>query len=259
MRIALGIEYDGSKYYGWQRQNSFISVQEKLEFALQKIALEPISVTCAGRTDAGVHATYQVVHFDTDVQRPNKAWTRGVSTYLPNDIGVKWAKVTDETFHARFSATSRRYKYIIYNNPLRPAILHDGITHVYYPLDAEIMHQSAQCLIGKHDFSSFRGANCQSKTAVRTMEEISITRKDDYIVVEVAANAFLHHMVRNIVGSLIKVGTLEKPVSWMQDILDAKDRKAAGITSKPNGLYLVNVVYPEHFDMPKSPFGPIFL
>ncbi len=259
MRIALGIEYDGSKYYGWQRQNSFISVQECVELALQQIAQEPIAVTCAGRTDAGVHATQQVVHFDTEVQRPIKAWTRGVSTHLPNDIGIKWAKITSNDFHARFSARSRRYRYIIYNHPLRPAILHAGITHVYYPLDAEKMHEAAQCMVGKHDFSSFRAANCQSNSPVRNMEEITVTRKDNYIVVEVAANAFLHHMVRNIVGSLIRVGTLEETVDWMRTTLEAKDRRKAGMTSKPNGLYLVNVVYPPEFDMPKIPFGPICL
>ncbi|MFT6086284.1 MAG: tRNA pseudouridine38-40 synthase [Glaciecola sp.] len=259
MRIALGIEYDGSKYYGWQRQNDFISVQEKLELALEKIALEKIVVTCAGRTDAGVHATYQVVHFDTEVQRPTKAWTRGVCTHLPQDISVKWAKFTTPEFHARFSATSRRYRYIIYNNPLRTAILHAGITHVYYPLDADRMHSAAQSLVGSNDFSSFRGANCQSRSPVRRMEEISVTRKGDYLIVEVAANAFLHHMVRNIVGSLIRVGTHEETVSWMKDTLDAKDRKVAGITARPNGLYLVNVIYPEEFHMPTSHFGPVFL
>lgn len=259
MRIALGIEYDGSKYYGWQRQNDFISVQERVELALQKIALEPIEVTCAGRTDAGVHATNQVVHFDTQVERPIKAWTRGVSTYLPHDIGIKWAKVTSTDFHARFSARSRRYRYIIYNHSLRPAILQAGLTHVYYPLDAEKMHEAAQCMVGKHDFSSFRAANCQSKTPVRTLEQISVSRKNDYIVVEVAANAFLHHMVRNIVGSLIRVGTSEETVEWMRHTLEAKDRTLAGMTSKPNGLYLVNVVYPPEFELPESPFGPIFL
>lgn len=259
MRIALGIEYDGSKYYGWQRQNDFISVQERVEFALQKIALEPIEVTCAGRTDAGVHATNQVVHFDTQVERPIRAWTRGVNTHLPHDIGIKWAKVTSPDFHARFSARSRRYRYIIYNHALRPAILKAGLTHVYYPLDVEKMHDAAQCLVGKHDFSSFRGANCQSKTPVRTLEQISVSRKNDYIFVEVAANAFLHHMVRNIVGSLIRVGTSEESVEWMRNTLEAKDRKMAGMTSKPNGLYLVNVVYPPEFELPESSFGPIFL
>lgn len=259
MRIALGIEYDGSNYYGWQRQNSFISVQECLENALEKIALEPVIVTCAGRTDAGVHATYQVVHFDTEVQRPTKAWTRGACTHLPKDIAVKWAQVTTDKFHARFSATSRRYRYIIYNHPLRTAILHAGITHIYYPLDVAKMHEAAQCLIGDNDFTSFRAANCQSKSPVRRMEEISVTRRGDYVIVEVAANAFLHHMVRNIVGSLVRVGTLEESVSWMKDTLEAKDRKVAGTTARPNGLYLVNVTYPQEFDMPTSSLGPIFL
>ena len=259
MRIALGIEYDGSAYHGWQRQQADISVQEELEKALAKIALEPIAVVCAGRTDAGVHATYQVVHFDTNAKRPTKAWTRGVNTHLPHNIGVKWAVDTSEEFHARFSATSRRYRYIIYNHPLRPAILHGGITHVYYPLDHERMHEAAQCLVGEHDFTSFRAVSCQANTANRNMSEISVTRKDDYIVVEVAANAFLHHMVRNIVGSLIKVGTGEEPVAWMKATLEAKDRTLAGVTARPNGLYLVDVCYPAKFAIPKSPFGPIFL
>ncbi|MBF7073124.1 tRNA pseudouridine(38-40) synthase TruA [Glaciecola sp. MH2013] len=259
MRIAMGIEYDGSCYHGWQRQNSFVSVQQNLEEALQKIALEPISVTCAGRTDAGVHATYQVVHFDTDVQRPIRAWTRGVNTHLAKNIGVKWAKVTSDEFHARFSARSRRYRYIIYNHALRPAILNAGITHIYYPLDVDRMHRAAQCLVGEHDFTSFRAVSCQSHSPVRTLSEISVTRKGDYVVLEVAANAFLHHMVRNLVGSLVKVGTGECSVEWMQETLEARDRKVAGATAQPNGLYLVDVSYPEEFAIPKSPFGPIFL
>ena len=259
MRIALGVEYDGSKYHGWQRQNSFISVQQKLEEALHKIALEPIDVVCAGRTDAGVHATYQVVHFDTEAQRPIKAWTRGVNTHLPPNVGVKWATETSDEFHARFSATARRYRYIIYNHALRPAILHDGITHIYYPLDVQKMHEAAQCLVGKQDFTSFRAVSCQSHSPVRTLSEISVTKKGDYIVLEVAANAFLHHMVRNIVGSLVKVGTGERSVEWMADTLAAKDRTKAGATARPNGLYLVDVTYPDEFVIPKSNLGPIFL
>lgn len=259
MRLVLGLEYDGASFHGWQRQQEVISVQQHVEEALSRIANVTTRVVCAGRTDAGVHATAQVVHFDTDCVRADRAWTLGINTYLPDSISVKWVKSVDDTFHARFSATARRYRYIIYNNTLRSAILAKGITHIHADLDHRLMHEAAQVLVGKHDFTSFRAVNCQAKTATRTMSHIDVTRLADYIVIDVQANAFLHHMVRNITGSLIAVGTGEKPIAWLKDILEAKDRTLAGITARPNGLYLVDVTYPSSFCLPKQHLGPLFL
>ncbi|GAB5381614.1 MAG: tRNA pseudouridine(38-40) synthase TruA [Aliiglaciecola sp.] len=258
-RVALGIEYDGSGYYGWQRQSHAASVQSHLESALSKVANCPIQVQCAGRTDAGVHSTGQVVHFDSPVTRPERGWTLGVNANLPDDIAVKWVKNMSSDFHARFSATARRYRYIIFNNPFRPAIMNKGVTHVYAQLDHEKMHEAAQCLVGEHDFSAFRASLCQSKSPIRRLKHIDVTRKGEYIMIDVQANAFVHHMVRNIAGSLIVIGSGEQPVTWMQDMLELKDRTKAGATAKPNGLYLVKVIYPEHFGVPEIPLGPVFI
>ncbi len=259
MRIALGIEYDGSAFYGWQRQQQLSTVQLSLESALSKIADTAIEVQCAGRTDAGVHATNQIVHFDTDVERPERAWTMGVNTHLPDAVAVHWAKAFDNDFHARYSATARRYRYVIYNAKLRPGILRGGLTHEYRPLDAERMHIAAQCLIGENDFSAFRAAHCQSKTPFRNIRAISVERRGPYVFVDVTANAFLHHMVRNITGSLIVVGCGEQPIEWIAELLASKDRTQAGATAKPNGLYLVHVEYPEIFGIPYTPLGPLFV
>lgn len=259
MRIALGIEYDGSNYYGWQRQKEVPSVQQHLESALSKVANQPIQVQCAGRTDAGVHATGQVVHFDTVVQRPDRAWTMGINANLPDTIAVKWVKLVDDEFHARFSATARRYRYIIYNNKLRSGILSTGVTHIYQPLDEQKMAEAAQCLLGEHDFSAFRASNCQSKTPFRQVTNLSIYRQNRYVVFDIQANAFLHHMVRNFAGSLIKIGCGEESPQWMEHILKSRDRTLAAATAKPHGLYMVNVVYPELFGLPKNPLGPLFL
>jgi len=198
MRYALGIEYDGKNYCGWQRQKSVVSVQQTLENALSKIADEPIEVVCAGRTDTGVNATNQVIHFDTSKVRKDVAWTLGVNTHLPSDIAVTWVKSVDDDFHARFSATARRYRYIIYNNTLRPAILSYGISHCHYPLNEKLMHEGAQYLVGKHDFTSFRTVHCQSHSPTRTIEHCQVTRQGEYIIVDIKANAFLHHMVQTL-------------------------------------------------------------
>ncbi|GLP96576.1 tRNA pseudouridine(38-40) synthase TruA [Paraferrimonas sedimenticola] len=259
MRIALGIEYDGAKYYGWQRQQEVDSVQARLEAALSKVADCQIEVVCAGRTDSGVHATGQVVHFDCDVERHMGAWTLGVNANLPFDVAVRWAKVVDEEFHARFSATARRYRYVILNHRLRPAILQPGVTHHHQPLDETRMHQAAQALLGEQDFSSFRAVHCQSKTPFRNVHSVQVKRFGDYLVVEIAANAFLHHMVRNIVGSLLVIGQGEQPVEWIEQLLALKDRTQAAPTAKANGLYLVDVTYPDEFELPKAPAGPLFL
>lgn len=259
IKIALGIEYNGSRYFGWQRQQEVASVQACLEAALSKVANEPIGVLCAGRTDAGVHATGQVVHFITTAERKDAAWTMGVNSHLPPDIAVRWVKTVDDSFHARFSATARRYRYIIFNHRYRPAVLAQGVTHCYMPLDAEKMEQAAQCLLGEHDFTSFRAIQCQSRTPWRNVKHVKVTRHGAYIVVDIKANAFVHHMVRNIVGSLIEIGCSNQSVTWMAELLALKDRARAAATAKAEGLYLVSVDYPDHFALPKTPLGPLFL
>ncbi|MCL1127114.1 tRNA pseudouridine(38-40) synthase TruA [Shewanella surugensis] len=259
MRFALGIEYDGSKYFGWQRQLKVDSVQAQLEKALSSVANETIKVQCAGRTDTGVHATGQVVHFDTTAIRKDTAWTLGVNVNLPDDIAVRWVQAVDDDFHARFSATARRYRYMIYNHNLRPGILRLGVSHYRGDIDENKMHQAAQFLIGKHDFTSFRALHCQSNTPVRLMHEINVTRQGMYICVDIRANAFLHHMVRNIVGSLLEVGMGRQPIDWLALLLDGKSRKEAAPTAKPNGLYLVDVTYPEPHSLPKLSLGPLFM
>ncbi|MGQ8365616.1 tRNA pseudouridine(38-40) synthase TruA [Glaciecola sp. 1036] len=259
MRLALGLEYQGNAYKGWQRQSHVPSVQAHIENCLSQILCHDVEVACAGRTDAGVHATNQIVHFDTQAERPDKAFTLGMNALLPQDIAINWVKQVSEDFHARFSATARRYRYIMFNSKTRPGIFTPGVTHVHKSLNAELMHQAAQCLVGEHDFTSFRASLCQSKSPFRDVKEVSVTRTGPYVVLEICANAFLHHMVRNIVGSLIEIGAQEQPVDWMQTLLDAKDRTLAAATAKPNGLYLVDVTYPEHFELPNSEMGPLFL
>mgnify|MGYP001237534867 CR=1 FL=1 len=259
MRIALGLEYDGSPYFGWQRQHEVPSVQEHLEVALAKVAAHPVQVVCAGRTDAGVHATGQVVHFDTESERSPRAWTLGVNTHLPDGIAIRWMAPVADNFSARFSATARRYRYIIHNGPLRPGIGGKAVTHFYPPLDAEAMHDAAQCLIGEQDFSSFRAAQCQSNTPNRNIHFIHVCRLGEYVIVDIQANAFVHHMVRNIVGSLCLVGRGEQNKAWLEDVLAARDRTLAAATAKPNGLYLVDVLYPDDLGLPKTALGPLFL
>ena len=259
MRLALGIEYNGANLYGWQRQKEVPSVQEYLEKALSRIADSPIEIQCAGRTDAGVHATGQVVHFDTDKTRDMAAWTLGMNANLPDEIAVKWVKEVPESFHARFSATARRYRYVIYNHRLRPGILGSGVTHYHFELDAEKMHRAAQCLVGEHDFTSFRAALCQSRSPFRKLTHIRVYRQQQYVIIDVQANAFVHHMVRNITGSLLEIGCGKQDEDWMQHLLLQKDRTQAAATAKPNGLYLVDVTYPEQFELPVTPLGPLFL
>lgn len=259
MRVALGVEYDGAAFYGWQRQREVSSVQQHVEHALSKVANRPIDILCAGRTDAGVHATGQVVHFETDTARPDRAWTLGVNANLPDTIAIKWVKTMDDDFHARFSATARRYRYIIYNHRLRPGILTGGVTHVYSELDETRMYEASRCLLGEHDFSSFRAALCQSKSPFRNVTALEVERRGDYVVIDIQANAFVHHMVRNITGTLIEVGAGRQPIEWVENVLAAKDRTQAAATAKPNGLYLVEVTYPEHFGVPSTPPGPLFL
>ncbi|EKO3929866.1 tRNA pseudouridine(38-40) synthase TruA [Vibrio fluvialis] len=259
MRIALGIEYDGTQYYGWQRQREVKSVQEELEKALTVIANHPVEVQCAGRTDAGVHGTGQVVHFDTTATRKMVAWSMGANANLPKNIAVRWAKEVPDEFHARFSATARRYRYVIYNHMFRPGIMSSGVSHYHGELDVERMHRAGQFLLGENDFTSFRAVHCQSRSPWRNIKHLNVTRHERYIVIDIKANAFVHHMVRNITGSLIAVGRGEQEPEWIQWLLEAKDRRLAGATAKAEGLYLVDVDYPEVFDLPKAPLGPLFL
>ena len=259
MRYALGVEYDGKNYCGWQRQKNVIGVQQRIEEALSKVADEPIEVVCAGRTDTGVNATNQIIHFDTNKVRKDIAWTLGVNTNLPLDIAIRWVQPVSEEFHARFSATARRYRYIINNARLRPAILATGVSFCQHPLDENLLHQAAQALVGKHDYTSFRTVHCQSHSPVRTLTHCNVTRHGDYIVIDVKGNAFLHHMVRNIAGSLMRVGQQQETVEWIAEVLAAKNRCLAGMTAAAGGLYFVAVDYPDMFTLPKHAMGPLFL
>ena len=252
MRIALGIEYDGTSYNGWQRQKNGIGVQQRLEEALAVVADEDIEVKCAGRTDTGVHASGQVIHFDTDAERSDRGWLLGANTNLPPDISVLWVTPVNDEFHARFSATGRSYRYRIVNRLQRSALHRDRAWWVYEPLDAELMHEAAQQIVGKHDFSAFRAAACQAKTATREVTSISVERDGDWITVHVSANAFLMHMVRNIVGTLAVIGQGEQPPGWILDVLKSRDRTLGGITAPPHGLTLVSVDYPGEFGIPAA-------
>lgn len=258
-RIALGIEYDGRHFSGYQMQSHGTrTVQALLEQALSKVADHPVRVTCAGRTDTGVHATGQVVHFDTTSERQLKAWTMGSNTKLPDDVAVTWAKQVDENFSARFSATERSYRYVILNRRSRSGLLHGRVSWIYDSLNVDAMHQAAQALLGEHDFTSFRSSVCQAKHAVRTMNAICVRKEADFIYLDICANAFLHHMVRNIVGSLLMVGRGDHPIVWMDELLALKDRTKAGPTASAAGLYLVAVQYPEQYGLPLTGYLPTF-
>lgn len=258
-RIALGLEYDGSEFHGWQRQVKLYSVQEALENALSEVACHPVHTVCAGRTDAGVHASHQVVHFDSSAKRHERAWVYGANTVLQPNVRVLWAKTVPHHFHARRSAISRRYRYVIYNHRLRPSLLRNYVSWYYRPLDVQKMTDAAQYWIGEHDFSSFRAARCQSLSPVRDIRAITVTRLNDKVVIDVIGNAFLHHMVRNMAGVLLAIGAGLKKVEWAQAVLMAKDRRQAGLTASPKGLYLVTVQYAEYFELPVTPVGPWFL
>ncbi len=252
MRIALGIEYDGTGYSGWQRQRNGIGVQTRLEEALSSVADEPLEVTCAGRTDAGVHAIAQVGHFDTRSERSDRGWLLGTNTHLPDDISVKWVRPVEDSFHARFSALSRSYRYCILNRLVRSAMNRHRVWWVHKPLDAERMHAAAQSLIGEHDFSAFRAAGCQARSPVREIQSIEVRREGDHVLLEVAANAFLQHMVRNITGLLVSIGAGEMDVQWAERVLTSRDRTQAGVAAPPQGLTLVRVEYPSNFGIPGS-------
>ena len=252
-RIALGIEYDGSAYSGWQQQAHAPSVQGALQEAVGSVAGHPVQLTAAGRTDAGVHALMQVAHFDAGVSRPEQAWSLGVTAAAADDLTVLWARSVPGHFHARHSALSRTYVYAILNRPMRPALARNRACWVRRPLDVAAMHRAAQPLLGEHDFSSYRAAECQSSTAMRRLLEVSVERCGATVLITVCANAFLHHMVRNLAGSLLLVGTGQRPEDWISEVLAARDRTRAGPTAPSQGLYFAGVEYPSEFDLPSWP------
>lgn len=256
MRIAAGVEYDGSLFAGWQTQPHAPSVQDAVEAALSKVANHPVKVVCAGRTDAGVHALGQVVHFDTAVERRQRSWVLGANSNLPPSVNINWTRAVSSDFHARFGATARSYRYVILNRWVRSAIHATRATWIHEPLDADVMHRAAQHLRGENDFSSYRALACQAKSPVRTIEQISVTRSDEWITLEITANAFLHHMVRNIAGVLISIGKGEQPEVWSREVLERRDRALGGVTAAPHGLYFIGPRYPAEFAIPERQLWP---
>lgn len=249
-RWALGVSYSGQGYAGWQSQPSGNTVQDKLEAALGQFAAQPVSTVCAGRTDAGVHGLMQVVHFDTPLTRAPHSWVRGTNTFLPPDIAVQWAQPVPAQFHSRASATGRRYAYVLLASPVRPSVDAGRAGWVFRPLDEQAMQQAAAALLGEHDFTSFRASECQARSPVKTMKRIDISRRGAYWRFEFEADAFLHHMIRNIMGCLMVVGQGLKPAAWMQQVLEARSRDAAAPTFSPDGLYFLGPVYDERWGLP---------
>lgn len=262
-RVALGVSYNGHAYSGWQSQLSGNTIQDKLEAALARFATQRVGTLCAGRTDAGVHGLMQVVHFDTPLDRPAASWVRGTNTFLPPDIAVQWAQPVTDDFHARGSAMARRYAYVLLQSPVRPSVDAGRVGWVFRPLDQDAMQDAADLLVGEHDFTSFRASACQAKSPVKTLQPIRITRRGMhaphpelgwapcYWRFEFEANAFLHHMIRNIMGCLIAIGQGDKPARWMEQVLDARSRDAAAPTFSPDGLYFLGPVYDARWGLPQ--------
>jgi len=256
MRVALGIEYDGSAFHGWQAQQEGVrTVQTELESALAKVADHPLRVVCAGRTDTGVHALGQVVHFDTRAQRSERNWLLGTNVNLPHDVSVVWARPVAEKFSARFSARSRRYRYFILNRTSRSAVLAGRVTWTHRPLDAARMQEAAKALVGEHDFSSYRALGCQAKSPVRDLYQLQVERRDEFVVLHLHANAFLHHMVRNIAGVLMAIGRGDRDIGWAAEVLRLRDRTLGGVTAPPHGLYFESVEYPPEFGIPETRYS----
>ncbi len=254
-RVAIGVEYDGSAYSGWQMQQHAPSVQAELERALSRVADHPLRLTAAGRTDAGVHALMQVAHFDTTSARPGQAWVLGGSAECAPDLSVLWARPVPDDFHARFSALSRSYVYRIVNRRVRPAIDRGYACWLRRPLDAGAMHVAAQSLLGEHDFSALRAASCQSPTPVRRVLGVAVRRDADRVEIRITANAFLHHMVRNVAGALVAVGVGDRPVGWVAELLASRDRTQGGVTAPPQGLYFAGVAYEAGWGLPTEAAG----
>lgn len=254
MRWALGLAYDGSAYHGWQTQPGGRTVQDTVEHALQSFLAHPVQVVCAGRTDTGVHALNQVVHLDTDAQRTEYAWLRGVNAFLPSSIALQWVRPATADFHARFSACARRYVYVVRNAPVRSPLLAGRVGWMYRPLSLSAMQEAAQRLLGEHDFSAFRSAQCQAASPVRTVYQLDISARAPYLYFVFHANAFLHHMIRNIMGALLYVGLGRQAPDWIDELLRCRDRRKSAPTFAPDGLYLADVHYPEHFGLPQGDF-----
>ena len=252
-RFAAGIEYDGRAYSGWQFQPGLNTVQDVVQRALSRVADTQVDCVCAGRTDAGVHALAQVVHFDSDAPRSERAWRLGANTYLPNDVSVAWVREVPPHFHARFGATARSYRYLVLNRDSRAALAHGRATWERRPLDASRMHAAAQALLGEHDFSAFRAIECQAKSPMRKVEVLNVGRQAEWLTIEITANAFLHHMVRNVAGLLLSVGHGESPPERVASVLAGRDRKINAATAPPDGLYLAAVRYPGEFGLPGAP------
>jgi tRNA pseudouridine38-40 synthase len=250
MRIALGISYHGQAYEGWQSQPSGRTVQDTLELALAEFATEPISTVCAGRTDAGVHALMQVVHFDTGLQREDFSWVRGTNRFLPRDIAVQWARPVPDQFHSRASATSRRYAYVLLESPVRPSVDAGRVGWVFRRLDGMAMERAAAQLIGTHDFTSFRASECQARSPVKTMMRVQVARRGSYWRFDFEADAFLHHMIRNIMGCMVAIGQGLQAPEWMREVIEARDRDAAAPTFAPDGLYFLGPVYGPEWQLP---------
>jgi tRNA pseudouridine38-40 synthase len=255
VRLALGISYSGQGYEGWQSQPSGRTIQDKLEAALGRFADQPVATVCAGRTDAGVHGLMQVVHFDTPLHREHFSWVRGTNTFLPPDIAVQWAQPVPDTFHARNSARARRYAYVLLESPVRPSAEAGRVGWTFRALDPQAMQAAALHLVGEHDFTSFRASSCQSPTPVKTLQPIRISRRGAYWRFEFEANAFLHHMIRNLMGCLLQVGQGLQPPDWMRDVLQARSRDAAAPTFSPDGLYFLGPVYEPHWGLPDRTAG----
>jgi tRNA pseudouridine38-40 synthase len=255
MRFACAVEYDGSAFSGWQRQYHARSVQAEVEAALSKVANHPVQTVCAGRTDAGVHATWQVIGFETSAQRSERSWVLGTNSNLSDDVRLLWIKPVSDEFHARFSAQARRYRYVILHRPVASALLRQRVTWTHQALDEVRVRAAAAYLLGEHDFSSFRAVACQAKSPVRTVYQLDAIRSGDFLYLDIEANAFLHHMVRNIAGVLMAVGRGDREPEWVGDVLEKRDRTRAGITAPAAGLYLVGVRYPRNYDI--APIGAL--
>ena len=258
-RVAAVVEYDGSRFCGWQRQAHCASVQQEVETALSRIADEPVRVSCAGRTDTGVHATAQVIHFDTGARRAPHNWLLGANAQLPRSVRLQWAQDVEAGFHARFSALARTYRYVIHNSDRDPALLRDQVGRERRPLDVRAMESAGQLLLGERDFSAFRGAGCQSQSPKRNLIALHLWSQAQFVIIEITANAFLLHMVRNIVGALCAIGRGERPPRWIAELLASRDRSAGEATAAPTGLYLVGVHYPPRFAVPALVGGPCFV
>lgn len=258
MKYAACIEYNGTAYCGWQRLSHAPSVQKEVEKALSSVANHDVTLICSGRTDSGVHAIGQIIHFESDAIRDEKAWRMGCNTNLPDDIALRWIQPIDESFHARFSALSRRYRYIILNHKIRPALLNNKVCWYRDVLDEKQMQKAASRLLGENNFSSFRASGCQAKHAMRELQEIMVTRDSKFVYVDIVANAFLHHMVRNIVGGLFEVGDGRREPEWFSALLDIQDRTQGGVTAPACGLYFVSVEYPVGFKLPEVADPPFF-